>query len=340
MKTFASDNFSPVADEIMQALHACNHQHVAAYGGDDYTKQATQLIKKEFIRELTLLFVYNGTAANTLALKSATRSHQSIITVDSAHIATHEVGAPMAVTGAKLVTIPHHEGKLTAKALLEQLHIEKSAGAHNNKPRTVSISQTTEFGSVYTLDELEAIARVCHDHQLILHMDGCRLYNAAITLSATLAEITQHVDVLSLGGTKNGLMFGEAVIFFNPALSEQSEYMQKQLLQLHSKMRYISAQFIPFFKDRLWYRYAEHANKMCAYLADQLCQFESVTFMLPPVSNQIFARLPKDVIPVLQKSFPFYQLDPKDNLIRLVTSFDTSKKEIDDFMKCLSNSSA
>ncbi len=337
MKSFASDNHSGVANEMIDAIVAANVGHQPAYGEDPMTTEALQLIRDELGAKGPVFFVYNGTAANTLALKSILRSHESIICTESAHIVNHEVGAPTAYTGSSCLSTPHKNGKITPEAIKKRHSEETKWGHHATLPRVVSVTQPTELGTLYTIEEMSQIAEICRQLNLVFHMDGCRIYNAAVSLKRSLREITRDVgvDVLSLGGTKNGLMFGEAVVFFNQSLSKDFSYIHKQGLQLHSKMRYISAQFIPFFKDRLWHKYASRANDMCQYLAEKLAQRGISTFEYPVETNQIFVSLPKETLSRAQEQMPFYCFNEESGLARLVASFDTEKEEVDRFVEIL-----
>lgn len=337
MKSLASDNYSGVAPEIIQAIIDANNNHAIAYGGDTYTEKAISLFKKNFGESIGVYFVSNGTAANVLGLKAVTRSHHSIICADSSHIMSHEVGAPVKAIGCMLLPIVNQSGKISAEAIEAEYQRAISWGRHSNLPRVVSIAQSTEFGTVYTLEELTAISQVCKKYNLIFHMDGCRLANAAVALNATFKEITADVgvDVLSFGGTKNGLMFGEAVIFLNKKLDIEFEYIQKQELQLFSKMRYLSVQFIPYLQDKIWHKNASHANAMCRKLYQGLSQRKEIRFAYPSDTNQIFAYLPESLIKATQHTIPYYVWDAKVNLVRLVTSFDTTDADIEKFLACV-----
>ena len=335
MKSFASDNYSGICPEIFQAIQQANQEHVSSYGNDPFTQRALSLLKQTFGENSAAYFVYNGTAANTLALKSLLHSHQAIISTDSAHIATQEVGAVTGFTGSSLITVPHQQGKITPQAI-EQAYLNTIYwGRHSVKPRIVSISQTTEFGTFYSIEELKAISQVCKKYQLLLHMDGSRLANAAAALNTSLPMLTIDcgVDVFSLGGTKNGLLFGEVIVFADQSLANEFEYIQKQGLQLHSKMRFLSAQFIPYLEQAIWQRNAQHANNMCQRLAQGLSQLAGVDFAFPVQSNQIFCYLPQAVIDKTQAVFPYYLWNDKSRLARLVTSFDTSEAEVDQFIE-------
>lgn len=334
MKSFASDNYSGVAPEIMQAIIEANQGHQPSYGNDIYTQQAEELLRKTFGEQIKSFFVYNGTAANTLGLKAILRSHHAIICSDLAHIVSHEVNSVGNASGCPMLLIPHHDGKITGDEI--QICYDNATywGHHASLPKVVTISQSTELGTIYTPNELRAISTVCKKNKLIFHMDGCRLSNAAAALNCSLAETTSDVgvDVLSFGGTKNGLMIGEAVIFLNPELADEFAYIHKQYLQLNSKMRFISAQFIPYLKDKLWHRFASHANKMAGILSDGLLKLKDVTITYPVETNQVFACLPEKMIQATIEIYPFYIRDKKLNQVRFVTSFDTTEKEIVNFI--------
>ncbi len=335
MKSFASDNYSGAAPEIMQAIIEANCEHQPSYGNDSYTAQAQELLKATFGHQSESFFVYNGTAANSVALKAIVRSHHAILCSSTAHIATQEVGAVNNLTGCQTFIIPHENGKISAAAVQAAYNKATYWGHHGNLPKIVSVAQTTELGTVYSFDELRAISKVCRDNELIFHMDGCRLSNAAAFLNCSLVEVTRDVgvDVLSFGGTKNGLLFGEAIIFFKPELAKEFAYIHKQNLQLNSKMRFLSAQFIPYLRDKLWHRYAEHANQMCQRLTTGLLELEGVKLAYPQQSNQVFVYLPEKIIQATQNTYPFYLWDKEKKLARLVASFDTTIDDVDTFVK-------
>ena len=266
-RDFNSDNASGVCPEVMQALIDVNQGHVPSYGSDSLTRESKDKIQTALGRECEVFFVYNGTAANNLAAKAVLKSIDSIICPDSAHIHCLESGAPYSTVGCKLITIPAKDGKITPDQIRAAFDKETYWGPHATRPRLVSITQSTELGTVYSLAELVAIKSLCEDLGMLLHVDGCRIYNAAATLDCSLAEICESMDILSLGGTKNGLMFGEAVVFFNKEAADGFMHLRKQGLQLHSKMRFIAAQMDALFTDNLWLRNAAHANQMAAKLA-------------------------------------------------------------------------
>ncbi len=335
LKSFASDNYSGIAPEIMDAIVSANHGHQAAYGNDDFTKEVQKILKQTFGKKIEAYFAYNGTAANSVLLKAVLRSHHAIICSDVAHVATQEVGATNNLTGCPMFLVSHHNGKITAEAIQEAYTKATFWGHHGSLPKVVSIAQSTELGTVYSLEEVRAISTVCKANQLIFHMDGCRLPNAVAALNCSLKEATNDVgvDILSFGGTKNGLMMGEVMIFFQPELAMEFAYIHKQSLQLYSKMRFLSAQFIPYLRDALWHRYASHANAMAKRLAKGLLTLSGVKLAFPQQSNQVFIYLTEPIIKATQNVYPFYLWDPKQNLARLVTSFDTTTQEVDHFIE-------
>src|SRR5581483_11961461 len=251
-RSFASDNNAGVHPKVLEAIAAVNQGHVVGYGVDPYTEEAIENFKQHFGKDIEVFIVFNGTAANCLGLKALTESYQAVICADGAHIYTDECGAPEKFTGCKLIPIAAPDGKLTVESVSHAYH--GIGDQHHVQPRVVSITQVTELGTVYKPREVRDLARFAHEHNMFLHMDGARIANAAVSLGLSLREATRDlgVDVLSFGGTKNGAMGAEAVIFFDKALSRDFLYIRKQGMQLASKMRFISAQFSALFTDDLW----------------------------------------------------------------------------------------
>jgi len=334
MTSFASDNYASVCPEVMAALQDANHDHMTAYGGDPITAQAIEAIQQSLGAPAPLWFVGTGTAANTLALKSVLRSFESVICLDSAHVITHETGAPHHIVGAKFLTCGSEHGKITPSQIQAAFEAKSAWGIHATKPALVTISQTTEMGTVYTLAELAAIRAVCNELGLLLHIDGCRLYNAAAALDCTLADIACFADVMSLGGTKAGMMFGEAVIFMNADLAPGFEYLQKQGLQLFSKMRYVSAQFLALFTNDLGLNMAKRVNRQAATLAAGLERNAYAQIETPVESNMIFVTFPEWLLPALQAHSHFYAM-PGSFTARLVVSHDTQDTQIAGFLALL-----
>ena len=342
-KTFASDNYAGVHPEIMAALAEANQGHEGSYGNDRFTQEAVARFKKLFGDQTEVFFVYNGTGANVLALSAITRSYMSVICPDLAHINVDESTAPEKFTGCKLIPVPTPDGKLRPEQI--ESRVIRVGDQHHPQVRVVSISQTTEYGTLYSVEVVRAIAEVAHKHDLLLHMDGARISNAAAALGLDFKTFTSEagVDVLSFGGTKNGLMFGEAVVFFNPDLAKEFQYLRKQGMQLHSKMRFISAQFNSLLNNNLWEKNALHANRMAARLAKGLSGIKGVTLTQKVQANGIFATLPVSVIPkILEHSF-FYvwnesvgkEQTPPAAEIRLMCSWDTTEGDIDGFLKAV-----
>ncbi|MFT3739119.1 MAG: low specificity L-threonine aldolase [Breznakibacter sp.] len=328
---FASDNNAGVHPRVMEAIMAANDGHTVGYGGDVYTREAISCFKQEFGDEAEVFFVFNGTGANVVALQAICRPYQAIIATSVAHINVDECGAPEKLTGSKILTVDTPNGKLTVAEIDRFLH---AVGVeHHVQPKVVSVTQSTEMGTVYTLDELKEICDFAHAHGLWVHMDGARLANGAASLGCSLRATTRDVgvDVLSFGGTKNGMMMGEAVVFLNPQLSDGAGYVRKQSAQLMSKMRFMSVQFTAMFKDDLWRENALHSNKMAGLLAHKVSSLPFVTLTQRTESNGVFARIPREAIAELQSQFFFYIWDPHTSEVRWMTAFDTTEQDIDLF---------
>lgn len=329
---FASDNNSGVHPEIMKAIINANEGHTMSYGEDVYSERAKAAIRKHFGEETEIFFVLTGTAANILSLKSAVDSFNSVICAETAHINVDECAAPEKNIGCKIYTIPTPDGKLTPALIKPHLH--GFGSEHHAQPKIISISTPTELGTVFTLDEIKAIADLAHQHGMYLHIDGARLANAAASLGTDMKSITVDAgaDVVSLGGTKNGLMYGEAVLIFNKDLALNFKYKQKQSMQLVSKMRFVSAQFEAYLKDDLWLRIAQHANKMAAMLGREIEQIPQIKITQKVQSNGVFAVLPGSIIAELQEKYPFYYWDENISEVRWLTSFDTTEEDIRNFV--------
>ncbi|PWE00130.1 threonine aldolase family protein [Marinilabilia rubra] len=335
MKGFASDNNSGVHPDVMESVIKANKEHAVGYGGDELTAKAEQLFQKTFGPGARVFFVYNGTGANVIALQAMANPFNAVIAAQTAHINVDECGAPEKHTGCKMLTVDTPDGKL--KPELIQQHLHGFGFEHHSQPGVVSITQVTEMGTLYSLEELKKIADFVHSRGLYLHMDGARISNAAAALGCSFKEMTTDVgvDVLSFGGTKNGLMFGEAVVFLNPDLGANAKYIRKQTTQLHSKMRFIAAQFVTFLSDDLWYRNAHHANKMAALLAEKLEPVKRIKITQKVEANGVFAILPPHIIEPLQESYFFYMWDESRHEVRWMTSFDTTEEEINSFVEAI-----
>lgn len=339
MKSFASDNNSGVHPRIFEAMLKANQGSAPAYGNDAWTEEAVATLQATFGPDARPWFVFLGTAANVLGLKTMIRSHQAVICADSAHIHCDECGSPEAITGSKLLPVPQVDGKVRLEAVEPLLHMRESV--HHVYPKVLSITQSTELGAVYSLEDLRTIKAFCTRHGLFLHMDGARLSNAAAALGLSLRALSTDagVDVLSFGGTKNGLMSGEAVVFLNPELGRDFPYYRKQHMQLGSKMRFVTAQFTEYLKDGLWRENALAANRAAKRLEARLRDMPHVRIAHPVDVNAVFARMHKDVIAALQSEFYFYTVDPFDaqgfpkdwRMVRLMASFNTTDTQIDEF---------
>ncbi len=333
MRGFASDNNSGVHPEVMEAISAANTGHTIAYGDDPYTEEAVRKIKDCFGEETEPFFVFGGTAANVLGLDRVTAPYHSIICAESSHVHNDECGAPERFTGCKLLTVPSPDGKIAVEGIEKHLH--GFDFEHHSQPKAVTITQATELGTVYTPQEIEAIADYVHSFGLLLHIDGARLCNAAVSLGVSLRRITTDVgvDVLSFGGTKNGLMFGECVVFLKKNLARHFKYIRKQGMQLASKMRYIGAQYSAYLSNDLWLRNAKHANEMARLLADEVESIPQVQLTQKVESNGVFAIVPKDAIPNLQKKYFFYVWNESTSEVRWMTSYDTTPQDVTNFAR-------
>jgi len=332
---FASDNNAGVHPEILKAMVKVNGGHVIAYGDDPYTGKAELDIRKFFGEDVGVFFVFIGTAANVLGLSSITQPYHAVICPETAHIHVDECGAPEKFSGCKLLTCDTPDGKLSVDMIAGHMH--GIGFEHHVQPRVVSITQATELGTVYTIDEIRKIAEYTHQHGMLLHMDGARISNAAASLSCSFREMTADagVDVLSFGGTKNGMMYGEAVVFFNKELCSDFKFRRKQGMQLASKMRYIAAQFSAFLDDDLWLKNAQHANLMAQKLHTAVKDIPGVKITRTVESNAVFAIIPPEIIPELQEQFFFYVWDEESSEVRWMCSFDTTEEDIDAFASLL-----
>jgi len=335
MKGFASDNYSGVHPQILKALSNVNADHAVAYGGDVYTEKAIQQFKQLLGESVKVYFTFIGTAANVLGLKALTQPHHAIICTETAHINVDECGAPERFTGCKLLTVPTVDGKLRIEDIQK---FQSSLGnEHHVQPKVISISQTTELGTLYIPDEIKALADYAHANNMYLQMDGARIANAAAALNMSIKSFTFDcgVDVLSFGGTKNGMMYGEAVVFANASLCEDFKYIRKQGMQLASKMRYISAQFLAYLSDDLYLKTARHANAMAQLLVKKLNDIPEVKITQKATANGVFAKLPKEIIKPLQDEYFFYEWDEQNHEVRWMCSWDTTETEIENFVSLI-----
>jgi threonine aldolase len=331
-RSFASDNNAGVHPEIIDALRATNEGHVVAYGDDPFTERATKIFQKHFGKDVAVFFVFGGTGANVLGLKAITNSYEAVVCAETAHINVDECGAPEKFTGCKLLSVKSPDGKLRPDDIKPFLH--GIGFEHHVQPRVISVSQATEMGTVYTKNELKTLSRFAHDHNMLLHVDGARISNAAVSLNASFKEITAEagVDVLSFGGAKNGMMYGEAVVFFDKKLASDFKYIRKQGMHLPSKMRFISAQFETLLGGDLWRRSAAHANRMARVLASELEKIPQIRLTQPVEANGVFAEIPEKFVPALQKKYFFYVWNEETSECRFMASFDTSEDDVREFV--------
>ena len=337
-RSFASDNNAGIHPEILAALVQANVDHVAGYGDDEYTTRAMAQFQRHFGDDSETFFVFNGTAANVIGLSAITQPFNAVICTQVAHINLDECGAPERFTGCKLIDIPAPDGKLTVDLVKPYVH---GIGVdHHVQVKVISITQSTELGTLYTQTEVRALADYAHANGLLLHMDGARISNAAAALGCSLRECSRDcgVDVLSFGGTKNGLMIGEAVIFFPSSDGRkvwgdgQVKFIRKQALQLASKMRYIAVQFETLLRDDLWLRNARHSNAMAQKLAAAVQGIPGVRLTQAVTVNGVFAIVPRSQIDQLLQQHFFYIWDENTNEVRWMTSFDTTELDIADFV--------
>ena len=332
-RSFASDNNASIHPEILTAIANANQGHVVGYGDDPYTNSAVRKFQQHFGPDIDVFIVFNGTAANTLSLKALTESYHAVICAEEAHIYTDECGAPEKFTGCKLIPIPTNEGKLTVEDVRRVYH--GIGDEHHVQPRVISITQATETGTVYKPNEIQALARFAHERQMFLHMDGARIANAAASLRQTLRQATRDlgVDVLSFGGTKNGAMGAEAVVFFDRKLSQDFKYRRKQGMQLASKMRFISAQLDALLSNDLWLANAQHSNRMAKVLEKEVRKIPGIKIVYKVEANGVFAKIPRPAIAKLRKRYFFYVWNEEQSVVRWMCSFDTTKKDIREFAR-------
>ena len=335
--SFASDNSSGVHTKVLQAIAEANRGHAMPYGDDIYTKHVTSLFKKTFGPDSEIFLVFTGTGANVIALESVTRSYETIICSEKGHVFDSETGAPEKLTGCKLTGLPTVNGKINASQLKQIFSSQE--WIHSNKPGAISIAQLTELGTAYNVSELSNLSKIAHRNNVYFHIDGARFANAAVNLNINLQELTEKsgVDLLSFGGTKNGLLSGEAIICFNQDIATRLKYIRKQSLNLASKMRYLSAQFIPYLEDNLWYECADQANKMASKIVNGISNLKSINILYPVEGNMIFIKIPQVIAHKLAQLYHIYILENKDDYstVRLVCSFNTTKNDVDCFINSI-----
>jgi len=338
IRSFASDNNAGVHPDILKAIAEANVGHTVGYGDDPHTATTLAKFHEHFSDDAEVFIVFNGTAANCLSLKALTHSYDAVICAEGAHIYVDECGAPERLTGCKLIPIVAPNGKLTVEGVKRVYH--GVGDQHHVQPRVISITQATEVGTVYTPQEIKALADFAHEHKMFLHMDGARIANAAVSLGLTLRQITRDagVDLLSFGGTKNGAMGAEAVVFFNHNLSygqklaDDFRFWRKQSMQLASKMRFISAQLNALLSNDLWKKNAEHSNSMAKFLEQELRKIPQIKIMHPVQANGVFVQIPKPAISRIRERYFFYDWIEAESIVRWMCSFDTTEEDVKNFV--------
>lgn len=332
---FGSDNHSGVHPRILEAIAKANVEHAPSYGTDEWTEKAEKVFREHFGPKAEVFFVFNGTAANVLAIKAASKSFQSCYCTDYSHINVDECGAPEYLAGVKLIPIPSVNGKMRL-ADLKKAHVRRG-DQHATQSQLISLTQPTEFGTLYSMDELKEIISWAKSEKLYVHLDGARLSNAAYALGKSFKEFTTDlgVDVISFGGTKNGLMMGEAVVFLNPELAKDVKYYRKQLGQLPSKTRFISAQFLEYFSNDLWKELAANSCSMAKRLREGVQGLKGVEVTQPSEANAVFAKIPQPWVKPLREKYFFYVWDERTFESRWMTSWDTQAADVDGFIAAL-----
>lgn len=335
MRSFGSDNNSGIHPDILQAIAEANKNHAVAYGDDVWTSEATLAIREAFDdRDVLPLFVFNGTGSNVVALDLLCKPYHCILAASTSHIYGDECGAPTRLTGSMIKAIPTPDGKLTVELL--KPYLSDLGVVHHAQPKVIYLSQSTELGTVYTLNELRLIVEFAHQNGLLVHLDGARLANACVALGCSLSDMTSKIgiDTVSFGGTKNGMMMGECVLVFNKALQFEAPFVRKQAAQLASKMRYLSCQFTAYLKDSLWQRNAQQANRMAELLASELMTIGIQPFYAMQ-TNQLFYKLPANLVKALQEKYFFYIWNESESVVRFVTSFDTTEEDVLGLVECI-----
>src|SRR3954468_8135664 len=339
MRAFASDNYAPALPEVLEAIVAANAGHVVSYGADPVTARLDERVREHFGADAVGFPVFNGTAANVVGLRAMLRPWQGVICAESAHLNVDEGGAPEAIAGTKLLTVPTPDGKLDTE--LVERRMKRIGDEHVVQPGVVSITESTELGTVYTVEEMAALAEYVRAREMLLHVDGSRLANAAAARDVGLRELTEGVgaDVVSFGGTKVGLLAAELVVILNPSLPDALPYLRKQSMRLASKMRFVSAQLEALLTDDLWRRSASHANSMARRLADAITAIDGVELAHPVEANGVFANLPTPAIDRLREALPaampFYVWDEEAGTVRLMCSWDTTAEDVDELAAAL-----
>ena len=333
LRSFASDNNAGIHPEIIKAIALANEGHVVGYGADPYTQTMARKFRDHFGADAQVFVVFNGTGANCLSLQALTKSYHAVICAASSHIYTDECGAPEKFTGSKLIPIETRDGKLTVEMVRHAYH--GIGDEHHVQPKVISITQATEMGTVYQPEQIRALAQFAHQHDMYLHVDGARIANAATSLGQTLRQSTRDlgVDVLSFGGTKNGIMGGEAVVFLTPKMSADFLFLRKQAMQLASKMRFISVQLGALLTNDLWLANAQHSNRMAKLLEKEVSQIPNLKIVYKVEANGVFAKIPREAIAKIQERYFFYVWNEEESIVRWMCSFDTTEDDVRSFAK-------
>jgi threonine aldolase len=329
MKGFASDNYAGVLPEVMDALQKANYEHARSYGADNITQRTIKLFREVLGADVDVYFVFNGTGANVLSISSATQSFNSVLCADTSHIYCDESSAPETFTGCRFFPLKSDAaGKLTPEIIHKRLI--RKGDMHYAQPQIISLTQTTEYATVYTVDELKAVGRLAKEQGLYYHIDGSRFFNAAVALGCSLQEMSTAIglDILSLGGTKAGMMYGEAVVVFNKELAKHIAFKHKQSMQLASKNRFIAAQFETMLNNELWRKHAAHANAMAQLLHNSIKDIPGVQVTKPVQANGVFAIHPQSWNEKMWQHYPYYVWDEHTNEVRMMCSWDTTESEV------------
>ncbi|MFJ5232026.1 threonine aldolase family protein [Kitasatospora sp. NPDC088391] len=340
VRGFASDNYAGIHPEVLAAIALANDGHQISYGEDQYTEHLQTVFRRHFGDRAEAYPVFNGTGANVVALQALLPRWGAVVAAESSHINVDEGGAPEKLAGIKIHTVPTPDGKLTPELIDQQAW--GWGDEHRAQPLAVSITQSTELGTLYTVDEVRAICEHAHERDMLVHMDGSRLVNAAASLGVPFREFTTDVgvDVLSFGGTKNGLLLGEVVVVLNPERVQGIKFLRKTSMQLASKMRFVSVQFEALLAGDLWLRNASHSNAMARRLADAVREIPGVTVVRPVQANSVFALLPREVSERLQKTYRFYFWNEHTGEVRWMAAFDTTEADIDAFAAAIAEEMA
>lgn len=337
MRFLASDNNAGVHPRILEAISQANQGHAVGYGDDDWTRRMEAAFTETFGPEARAFAVLTGTGANVLSLSAMLGPFDAVLCTEVSHLYVDECGAPERFLGVKLIPVKHTDGKLKVADLARQL--QPPDDEHRVQPKVVSITQPTELGTLYSLEEMREIVNFCRQHELYLHLDGARIANAAVALGVSFAELTEGVDAISFGGTKNGLICGEAIVFRRPELAKRFKFLRKQGMQLLSKMRFVSAQLAAYLEQQIWSENARQANAMARLLAEQIADIPEVEVAFAVQTNAVFARLPQALIPPLQEACFFYvwrdEPDSERPIVRWMTAFDTEPEDIHAFVQAI-----